>query len=656
MKKTLKIIAIYLLPVMIIAGMLTLMSKNVKKTEDLTVNGFIDKIKNNQVKEIKSQGPMVKGILNDKDNTEFKVYLPAEFRTFLYNNYLKEKVENNQIKYMGEPEPSTPWYYEMLPTFLILLGLGFVWFMFMNQTQGGGGKVMSFGKSKAKLNKDEGQLVTFKDVAGLKEEKEELGEIVDFLKNPRKYVELGARIPKGVLLIGPPGTGKTYLSKAVAGEAKVPFFSISGSDFVEMFVGVGASRVRDLFKEAKKNAPCIVFIDEIDAVGRKRGAGLGGGHDEREQTLNQLLVEMDGFGSNQGIIVMAATNRPDILDPAILRPGRFDRQIYVGIPDVREREAILKIHTKNKKLDADVDLENIAKTTTGFTPADLENLCNEAALLAARNNLKSIPRKIFEEAAIKVVAGPEKKSAVVIEKERVLTAYHESGHAIVSRVLPDMDAVHMITIVPRGRAGGFTAYIPEEDKKYQTKNGMKHRLIALLGGRAAEALILEDISTGASNDIERATKIARSMVTHYGMSERLGPMTYGTDEEEVFMGRDFGRTRNYSDEVAALIDEEMKALIDEAYKAALNILDEQKAVLHALAKALLEKETVSSDEFEEIFQENKKGIIPRDVKKPSELIEVLKKEEQINEVLDFENKGKDFSNEVENLNIKADKN
>lgn len=467
---------------------------------------------------------------------------------------------------------------------------------------------MNFGKNRAKLVKDDNP-VTFKDVAGLKEEKEELLEIVDFLKTPKKYVELGARIPKGILLVGPPGTGKTYLSRAVAGEAKVPFFSISGSDFVEMYVGVGASRVRDLFKEAKKNSPCIIFIDEIDAVGRRRGAGMGGGHDEREQTLNQLLVEMDGFGKNEGIIVMAATNRPDILDPAILRPGRFDREVYVGIPDVREREAILEVHTKNKKLDPDVDLNAIAKTTSGFTPADLENLCNEAALLTARNNLKSISREIFEEASIKVVAGPAKKSAIVIEKERILTAYHEAGHAIVSRLLPDTDPVHMITIVPRGRAGGFTAYTPEEDRSYRTKNEMQHDLIMLLGGRCAEHLILNDISTGASNDIERATKIARAMVTQYGMSDKLGPILYDS-EDEVFMGKDFGRAVHYSEETAAEIDGEVKRLINEAFKKSLKLLENNIDLLHKLAKELLEKETIDARTFENIYieyEENKNG-------------------------------------------------
>src|SRR5699024_9235996 len=477
-------------------------------------------------------------------------------------------------------------------------------FIIMQQSQGGGNRVMSFGKSKAKVHKqDESERVTFDDVAGLDEEKEELGEIVDFLENPRKFIELGARIPKGVLLVGPPGTGKTYLSKAVAGEAGVPFYIISGSDFVEMFVGVGASRVRDLFTEAKKNSPCIIFIDEIDAVGRKRGAGLGGGHDEREQTLNQLLVEMDGFGTNEGIIVMAATNRPDILDPAILRLGRFDRRVYEGSPDIKGREEILKIHTRNKPLDEEVDLKVVARRTAGFTPADLENLVNEAALLAARYNLEKIPMNVIEEASIKVVAGPEKKSRVVSENEKRLTAYHEAGHALTARLLPTADPVHMVTIIPRGMAGGFTAYLPEEDRYYATKKQLEEQLVYMLGGRVAEALVLDDISTGAQNDIERATKLARQMVTHYGMSDNLGPMTYGTDDEEVFIGKDFGRARNYSEKVAASIDKEMRDIIDKAYSKAEKLLSDNINKLHNIAQALIDKETLDAKEFEESFME-----------------------------------------------------
>lgn len=628
MKKVTKSLAIYLVPIILIAFFVTMTQNNTLSTKYFTVNEMIVNVKKDNVKEIVARGNDIKGVLKDSKGTPFRMYMPPEMWEVFYNNYLKESVENNKIVLKTEKDPGKPWYVDIMPTILIIVGLGIIWFMFMNQTQNSGNsKAMNFGKSKAKLNQDSKEKVVFADVAGLKEEKEELMEIVDFLKNPSKYIDIGARIPKGVLLVGPPGTGKTYLSRAVAGEAKVPFFSISGSDFVEMFVGVGASRVRDLFEQAKKNAPCIIFIDEIDAVGRKRGAGLGGGHDEREQTLNQLLVEMDGFGKNEGVIVMSATNRPDILDKALLRPGRFDRTIYVGLPDVRERLEILKVHTKNKKLKSDVDLENIAKTTTGFSPADLENLCNEAALLAARNNKAEISNEVFKEASIKVVAGPEKKSQVVIEKERVLTAYHESGHAIVSGFLEDNDKVHMITIIPRGRAGGFTAYLPQEDAKFMTKRQMQHKLISLLGGRAAEEVVLDDISTGASNDIERATKIAHAMVTKYGMSKRLGPMMYGGDDSEVFLGEELGKNKQYSDKIAYEIDSEMRELIDEAYNKALNILNENIDLLHALANRLLEKETIGQEEFEAIFDKYTKTKIHEN--EPKELVDVRKKDEEI---------------------------
>nr|WP_269836895.1 ATP-dependent zinc metalloprotease FtsH [Parvimonas micra] len=589
-----------MIPILFLTAYFFVIKTSTPVVKEYTVTEIVSKIKNDEVTEVTTQGSYITGKLNDKDKTEFKAYLPSEFRINFYDNYLKAKVDNNTIKYNGKAEPTKPFYLEILPTLIVLIGLGVLWFLFMRQAQGGG-KVMNFGKSKARLHKDKKNEVTFTDVAGLEEEKEELQEIVDFLRSPKKYSDIGARIPKGVLLVGPPGTGKTYLSRAVAGEAKVPFFSISGSDFVEMFVGVGASRVRDLFEEAKKNAPCIIFIDEIDAVGRRRGAGLGGGHDEREQTLNQLLVEMDGFGVNEGIIVMAATNRPDILDPAILRPGRFDRQIYVGIPNVKEREAILMVHTRNKRLDPDVDLKVIAKHTTGFTPADLENLCNEAALLSARYNLKTIPMKVFEEAAIKVVAGPEKKSAVVTDRDRKITAYHEAGHAIVSRFVPLSDPVQMITIVPRGRAGGFTAYSQDEDSQYMTVKAMKSRLAMMLGGRSAELIIFEDVTTGASNDIERATKLARSMVTTYGMSTKIGPINYDMGEEETFLGRDFGKGRTYSEDVARLIDGEVKNLLDEAYNTAQNVLNENIEFLHLIANKLLEVETISGKEFETMY-------------------------------------------------------
>lgn len=600
MNKKTKAYLVYLIPILFLTAYFFVIKTSTPVVKEYTVTEIVSKIKNDEVTEVTTQGSYITGKLNDKDKTEFKAYLPSEFRINFYDNYLKAKVDNNTIKYNGKAEPTKPFYLEILPTLIVLIGLGVLWFLFMRQAQGGG-KVMNFGKSKARLHKDKKNEVTFTDVAGLEEEKEELQEIVDFLRSPKKYSDIGARIPKGVLLVGPPGTGKTYLSRAVAGEAKVPFFSISGSDFVEMFVGVGASRVRDLFEEAKKNAPCIIFIDEIDAVGRRRGAGLGGGHDEREQTLNQLLVEMDGFGVNEGIIVMAATNRPDILDPAILRPGRFDRQIYVGIPNVKEREAILMVHTRNKRLDPDVDLKVIAKHTTGFTPADLENLCNEAALLSARYNLKTIPMKVFEEAAIKVVAGPEKKSAVVTDRDRKITAYHEAGHAIVSRFVPLSDPVQMITIVPRGRAGGFTAYSQDEDSQYMTVKAMKSRLAMMLGGRSAELIIFEDVTTGASNDIERATKLARSMVTTYGMSTKIGPINYDMGEEETFLGRDFGKGRTYSEDVARLIDGEVKDLLDEAYNTAQNVLNENIEFLHLIANKLLEVETISGKEFETMY-------------------------------------------------------
>ncbi|TFZ39640.1 ATP-dependent metallopeptidase FtsH/Yme1/Tma family protein [Soehngenia longivitae] len=604
MKRFFRGISIYLIIVLLIMLSTRMLGTNVEKPVELSFTELVTHLNDGSINKITSIGNTVEGELND--GNKFTAILPEETRVTFYHDYVKELVDEGKIVYDAEQIPTTPWYIEMLPTIFILLIFGVFWMVMMQQTQGGGNKgVMSFGKSRAKMQKlEDGKIVTFDDVAGLEEEKEELQEIVDFLKNPKKYIDIGARIPTGVLMVGPPGTGKTYLSKAVAGEAGVPFFTISGSDFVEMFVGVGASRVRDLFEQAKKNAPCIVFIDEIDAVGRRRGAGLGGGHDEREQTLNQLLVEMDGFSKNEGIIVMAATNRADILDPALLRPGRFDRTIYVGLPDVKGREAILKIHSRNKPLAEDVDLKVVAKRTPGFTPADLENLMNEAALLTARYNLKEIPMHLIEEASLKVQAGPAKKSKVISPKEKRLTAYHEAGHALTSKLIPGTDPVHLVTIIPRGMAGGFTAYIPDEDRNYMTKGEMEDRLAVLLGGRVTEALILEDISTGAQNDIERATKIARDMVTHYGMSERLGPMTYGNDNDEVFLGRDLGRTRNYSEEVAAEIDKEMRNIIDRAYHKAESLLKDNIDVLHRLAQTLMEKETIDGKEFEAIVAGN----------------------------------------------------
>jgi cell division protease FtsH len=580
------------------------MSNTGVEPKEISFSELIVQLQNKNISSINFIENQVEGTL--KDGTQFKSYVPnIVMLSDIYNRYLAADVEAGVVTMEGEPVPETPFYIQLLPTIGMIALFAIFWFVFMNQSQGGGGgKVMSFGKSKAKLHEDDPKKrITFDQVAGLDEEKEEMTEIVDFLKDHKKFTKLGARIPKGVLMVGPPGTGKTYLSKAVAGEAGVPFFSISGSDFVEMFVGVGASRVRDLFEQAKKNAPCIIFIDEIDAVGRKRGAGLGGGHDEREQTLNQLLVEMDGFGVNEGIIMIAATNRPDILDPAILRPGRFDRQVHIGIPDINGRQAILKVHAKNKPLAEDVDLEIIARRTPGFTPADLENLLNEAALLAARNDLEKIPMEVIEESITKVIAGPEKRSKVISEKEKRLTAYHEAGHALVATMLPNTDPVHMISIIPRGRAGGFTMILPKEDKYYRSKTEMEETLVHLLGGRVAEKLVLDDISTGASNDIQRATKIARGMVTHYGMSDELGPMTYGSDEDEVFLGRDFSKSKNYSEEVAAKIDNEMRSIIDKAYYKAENLLKENMDKLHKVAEALLEKETLDAEQFNEIIAE-----------------------------------------------------
>ena len=491
----------------------------------------------------------------------------------------------------------------LLSPFAIIIIFLLFWMLFMGNTQGGGNKTMSFGKSRARMmGGTEKSKITFKDVAGVDEEKEELQEIVEFLKSPKKFTDMGARIPKGVLLVGHPGTGKTLLAKAVAGEAGVPFFIISGSDFVEMFVGVGASRVRDLFEQAKRNAPCIIFIDEIDAVGRQRGAGLGGGHDEREQTLNQLLVEMDGFGTNEGVIVLAATNRPDVLDKALLRPGRFDRQIVVPAPDVRAREEILEVHARKKRLADDVDLKIIAKNTAGFAGADLENVLNEAALLAARRDKHEIGMQEVEDAMVKVTMGPEKKSRVRSEKENKLTAYHEAGHAVVSKFLPTQDTVHEISIIPRGMAGGYTMYRPDEDKNYMAKSEMEESIVSLLGGRVAESLVLGDISTGASNDIERATKIARDMVTKYGMSDNLGTITFGSGQEEVFLGRDFTQTRNFSEETAAKIDIEVKSIIDKAYVTAREILINNMDKLHAVAGVLLEKEKITGEEFAKIFE------------------------------------------------------
>lgn len=567
-------------------------------TDSIPFSLFQEKWKSNEIESIVIRQDKMQVQGKTRDNKIFTTNAPDE----MINSLLKDSPRSDvKIEYEA-PSNNVAWLSIIPVVLLVVLFLVFL-FVFTQQSQSGGGGrgVMNFGKSRAKIASPDAKKVTFKDVAGADEEKAELEEIVDFLKLPAKYIEMGARIPKGVLLVGSPGTGKTLLAKAIAGEAGVPFFSISGSDFVEMFVGVGASRVRDLFQEAKKNAPCIVFIDEIDAVGRQRGAGLGGGHDEREQTLNQLLVEMDGFGVNEGIIMIAATNRPDILDPALLRPGRFDRQIVVGAPDVKGREEILKVHTKKKPLSEDVNLEVLAKRTPGFSGADLENLSNEAALLSVRRSKKQIGMLEMEEAITRVIAGPEKKSRVISEHDRKLTAYHEAGHAVVMRLLPNADPVHEISIIPRGRAGGYTMHLPTEDRAYTSKSRLKDEMVGLLGGRVAEHLILGDISTGAKNDIDRASDIARSMVMEYGMSDKIGTISYGSDQNEVFLGRDLGRGRNFSEEVGAKIDKEIKALIDEAYNKAETLLKENIEKLHAVAGALLEKEKLEGQEFLKIF-------------------------------------------------------
>ncbi|HBC97910.1 MAG TPA: cell division protein FtsH [Clostridium sp.] len=580
----------------ILAALLLLRTDN--NSVSITFNDFQKDWLNNDIKsfQLREDKMTVQGSL--KNGTPYETVVPSE-RLF---QFIGQHPRDGEVQEMYVKPSTMPMWVQYLPTVLVILMLVAFWFMFMQQSQGGGGNrsVMNFGKSRAKMASPDKQKVTFADVAGADEEKEELAEIVDFLKQPKKYIEMGARIPKGVLLVGPPGTGKTLLAKAISGEAGVPFFSISGSDFVEMFVGVGASRVRDLFEQAKKNSPCIVFIDEIDAVGRQRGAGLGGGHDEREQTLNQLLVEMDGFGANEGIIMIAATNRPDILDPALLRPGRFDRRILVGAPDVKGREAILKVHSRNKHLSDEVKLDVLAKRTPGFTGADLENLMNESALLAVRKNKTIIGMDDLEEAVTRVIAGPEKKSRVIDEEDRRLTAYHEAGHAVVMKLLPNSDPVHQISIVPRGMAGGYTMHLPEKDSVYMSKSKLEDEIIGLLGGRVAEKLVIGDISTGAKNDIERATTIARKMVMDYGMSD-LGPIAFGSGHDEVFLGRDLGKGKNYSEEVAFEIDKEIRKLIDEGYNKAEKLLSQNMNRLRAVAEKLLEKEKLEADEFEEVF-------------------------------------------------------
>ncbi|MTV48502.1 ATP-dependent zinc metalloprotease FtsH [Heliobacillus mobilis] len=598
MSRIVKNLAIYILIVLLAISVLRVTKTPEPAQEPISYTQFYQLLVTDQIKELNAISERDRTEITGvkKDGNRFTTIGPVDIKR------ITDIVLDKQIPFTQKPAPEPPWWTGLFSTLLPILVLVGLFFFMMQQTQGGGSRVMQFGKSRAKLHTDDKKKVTFEDVAGADEVKEELQEVVDFLKHPKKFVELGAKIPKGVLLFGPPGTGKTLLARAVAGEAGVPFFSISGSDFVEMFVGVGASRVRDLFEQAKKNSPCIVFIDEIDAVGRQRGAGLGGGHDEREQTLNQLLVEMDGFSANEGIIIIAATNRPDILDPALLRPGRFDRQIVVDRPDIRGRKEILGVHVKGKPLDETIDLDVLARRTPGFTGADLANMVNEAALLAARRGTKKVGMHEMEDAIERVIAGPEKKARVISEFEKKLVSYHEAGHALVGGLLEHTDPVHKISIIPRGRAGGYTLLLPEEDRHYMTKSHLLDQVTMLLGGRVAEAIVLKEISTGASNDLERATDLVRKMITEYGMSEELGPLTFGHKQEQVFLGRDLARDRNYSEAVAFSIDKEARRIIEECYGKAKKILESNADKLHLIAQTLMDKETIEASEFTELMK------------------------------------------------------
>ena len=596
MNRFFKNVTFYLLIIIVAIWMIDYYSASTVSKTDITYSAFMKHVQQDEVKQVTIVDNVISGKL--KDGKDFSTVAPSD-------DSLIPTLRARDIEIKAELPPQPPWWTTILSSLLPMLLIVGIWFMLMQQSQGGGGRVMNFGKSRARRYDEDNIKITFKDVAGADEAKQELEEVVEFLKHPKTYNDLGAKIPKGVLLYGPPGTGKTLLAKAVAGEAGVPFFSISGSDFVEMFVGVGASRVRDLFEQAKKSAPCIVFIDEIDAVGRQRGAGLGGGHDEREQTLNQLLVEMDGFGANEGIIMIAATNRPDILDPALLRPGRFDRQIVVDRPDIKGRQEILKVHVKGKPISSEVELGVIARRTPGFTGADLSNLVNEAALMAARKNKNKIDMPEMEEAAERVIMGPERRSRVISDKEKRLTAYHEGGHTLVGMLLDNTDPVHKVTIIPRGRAGGYTLSLPKEDRYYATRSEMLDELKVLLGGRVAEALVLKEISSGASNDLQRATSLARQMICEYGMSPELGPMTFGHRQDQVFLGRDIGRDKDYSEEVAAKIDKEIRKFIDEAYQKTESLLNENMDKLHLIADALIERETLEGEEIDQLMKYGK---------------------------------------------------
>lgn len=599
MSKNIRTASLYLLLILIALSLYQMFQVGGQPVREVSYAEFYAEVEAGLVTEAKMVGNVVTGKMNDETGNEigFRVTLPPNDEQIV--KLMRENIPGFDY---GNPAQA-PWWTSLITYVLMFAVLGGFWFFMMQQSQSGGNKVMSFGRSRAKLHNEVKKRITFADVAGYEEVKEELSEIVDFLRAPKRFVEIGARIPKGVLLVGPPGTGKTYFARAVAGQADVPFFSISGSDFVEMFVGVGASRVRDLFDTAKKNVPCIVFIDEIDAVGRQRGAGLGGGHDEREQTLNQLLVEMDGFDANEGVIMMAATNRPDILDPALLRPGRFDRQVTVGRPNIKEREAILKIHTRNKPMDEDVNVDIIARQTSGFTAADLENLVNEGALLSARRNKSRVGMGELEESISRVIAGPAKKTRVLGDDERRLVAFHEAGHALVRYLLPNTDRIHIVSIIPRGNAGGMVIHLPKEDRFMMTKSEMFNNIRALLAGRVAEAEVLGDVSTGAENDLEQATNLARRMVMEYGMSDTLGPISFGyKEDQQVFLGRDISRQRNYSEEIAFAIDKEIRQIIEECYADSERIIRENRHKLEEIAQTLLDQETLRGEEVAAIMQ------------------------------------------------------